>query len=495
MRLKITSENGYFGEFGGCFVPEILQPAIKEIQEAYKNIFKSKNFQKELKFLLKNFVGRPTPLIHARNISKILNNNIYLKFEGLANTGAHKINNALAQVLLAKKMNKDFIIAETGAGQHGLAVASACAFLGMKCKIFMGEIDVARQRPNVFLMERMGASIVQVKSGTKTLKDAVNDALRFWSEKSSNTFYVIGSALGPHPYPDMVRDAQKIIGKEVKKQCKEQFGSLPDIIVACVGGGSNSLGIFTQFLNKKKVKLVGIEAGGDDFRDNRNAIRLSNILESRQKVVRQDYKNYARVGIAQGYKSIFLQDSEGNLGQTYSISAGLDYAGVGPQLAFLESVKRVSFRACSNQEALEALDFLAKNEGIIPALESAHALAGVLKISKEYRGKNIVVNISGRGDKDIFITAKELDAKNWLLFLQSQSMEIKDSKKLKYKHIGKYEFRKLDSKNAIFEQKRVKRPSKNDAKIKRYVEKPIENNLELKLSEIKKGGDNEKKDS
>ena len=367
------SKNGYFGEekgnkhaFGGQYIPEILLPALKELEIAYRDIFKSKTYRKELKFSLKNFVGRPTPLIYAENSSKILKNDIYLKFEGLANTGAHKINNALGQVLLAKYMGKKRVIAETGAGQHGLATAAACARLGLECEIFMGEIDIARQYPNVFNMELLGAKVHSVGSGSKTLKDAVNETLREWSRRSDDTFYVLGSALGPYPYPDIVRELQSIISKEIKKQTKAYFSGLPDIMVACVGGGSNAIGFFTHYLNEKKVRLIAIEAGGTGDNPGENAKRIHN--------------PNASVGIAQGYKSLFLQDDDGQLNLTHSISAGLDYAGIGPQLAHLYEVGRVDFSSATDKEALEAFSFFSKNEGIIPALESSHALAEVLAL-------------------------------------------------------------------------------------------------------------------
>lgn len=415
-KIPIKSQQQFFGEkkyrFGGRYVPEILLPALLELEEAYKKIFPSKEYQRDLKDLLKHFVGRPTPLIYAKNASKLLNNEIYLKFEGLANTGAHKINNAIGQVLLAKKMGKNRIIAETGAGQHGLATAAACAKLGLECEIYMGAVDIARQRPNVFNMELFGAKVISVESGTQTLKDAVNETLRVWSKRSNDTFYVLGSALGPYPYPDLVRDLQSIIGKEVKNQCKDYFKGLPDIMIACVGGGSNSIGFFTEFINDKKVRLIGVEAGGIGNDVGQNATRMDN-------------KAYSSIGIAQGYKSIFLQ-SFGQLSPTHSISAGLDYAGIGPQLAYLGSIKRIEFQKASDKETLEALKFFAQNEGIIPALESSHALAGAIKIAKENKNKKIIVNISGRGDKDIFITAKALQPQKWIDFLEEEIHRIKE---------------------------------------------------------------------
>lgn len=412
-KMFVCSKNGYFGEnrgkshaFGGQYIPEILLPALKELEGAYKGVFKSKAYKNELKFLLKNFVGRPTPLIYAKNASQMLGNEIFLKFEGLANTGAHKINNALGQVLLAKYMGKTRVIAETGAGQHGLATATACARLGLECEIFMGEVDVARQRPNVFNIELLGAKVVSVTSGSKILKDAVNEALREWSKRSHDTFYVLGSALGPYPYPDIVRELQSVISKELTKQTRAYFSGMPDIMIACVGGGSNAMGFFAHYLRQRSVRLIGVEAGGVGNDVGENAIRIN-------------AKN-AREGIAQGYKSIFLQDSDGQLSHTHSISAGLDYAGISPQLAHLNEIGRVEFSSASDSEALKALEFFAKSEGIIPALESSHALAEVLRMSREVKGKKIIANVSGRGDKDIFITAKALMPKQWRAFLREE---------------------------------------------------------------------------
>ncbi len=414
-KIFLKSKKGFFGvnkgrthAFGGQYVPEILYPALKELESAYKHILPSKAFQKELLHLYHTFIGRPTPLIYAKNASALLNNEIYLKFEGLANTGAHKINNAIGQVLLAKKMGKKRVIAETGAGQHGLATSAACAKLGIECVVFMGARDIKRQFPNVFNMRLLGAQVVSVESGSQTLKDAVNEALREWSRDCKDTFYVLGSALGPYPYPDIVREFQSIISFELKKQTRTFFKGNPDIMVACVGGGSNAMGFFSHYI-QSKVRLVGIEAGG---------------LDSKHNAVRINSKN-ANIGIAQGYKSYFLSDEYGNLLETYSISAGLDYAGIGPQLSHLKEMGRVEFMSATDAEALEALQFFAKHEGIIAALESSHALSGVLKIAKTTRDKRIVVNVSGRGDKDIFITAKALQKDAWCAFLENEIAEMK----------------------------------------------------------------------
>ncbi|TLD89232.1 tryptophan synthase subunit beta [Helicobacter sp. MIT 05-5294] len=418
-KIFLKSKKGFFGTskgkehaFGGQYMPEILYPALQELEEAYyKYVLNSKEFKRELRALYRDFIGRPTPLIYAKNASKILNNEIYLKFEGLANTGAHKINNAVGQVLLAKKMGKTRIIAETGAGQHGLATSAACAKLGMECVVFMGARDIKRQFPNVFNMELLGAKVVSVESGSQTLKDAVNEALREWSKESKNTFYVLGSTLGPYPYPDIVREFQSIISEEISRQTKNFFKGNPDIMIACVGGGSNSLGFFSHYL-KSSVRLIGVEAGGRGKGIGENAARMDN--------------PNAHLCIAQGYKSLFLSDKYGNLLETYSISAGLDYAGVGPQLAHLKEIGRVEFLSALDSEALEAMQFFAKTEGILAALESSHALAGALKIAKSVKGQKILVNISGRGDKDIFITAKALQKERWKEFLTREIEEMQN---------------------------------------------------------------------
>lgn len=407
MKFDPEKMTGFFGEFGGRYSPEILRPNLIELEEGFKKYIVDKDFLLEFNNILKDFVGRPTPLLFAENATRLLGGaKIYLKLEGLANTGAHKINNAIGQALLAKKLGKTRIIAETGAGQHGLATACACARLGLECEIYMGEIDVARQRPNVFWMELFGAKVIPVSSGTKTLKDAVNAAFREWAERKNDTHYIIGSALGPSPYPDMVREFQSIIGRETKEQFFEKTGKLPDILMACVGGGSNSIGFFNDFIDEKNIRLIGIEAGGTGDEAGENAARIA---------------GYGSTGIVQGYKSKFLQDSDGQLLPTHSISAGLDYAGIGPELAYFAEKGRIEFMIARDKEVIEAFKFFAKTEGIIAAMESSHALAGVMKLAPSLSNdKNIIVNISGRGDKDIFITAKALGDKNWFTFLKEE---------------------------------------------------------------------------
>lgn len=399
--------NGYFGQFGGRYVAEVLRAPLDELEKAYKHNIEDELFLSELNKFSKEFVGRPTPLLFAENSTKELGGaNIFIKLEGLANTGAHKINNAVGQALLAKKMGKKRIIAETGAGQHGVATAAACARLGLECVIYMGAEDIKRQHPNVYWMELYGAKVISVNSGSKTLKDAVNEALRDWSGSFHDTHYIIGSALGPSPYPDMVREFQSVIGKEVK----EQVGEMKiDAMVACVGGGSNAIGFFEPFLELSEPRLIGVEAGGRGTGIGENAIRMA---------------DSGRDGIVQGYKSKFLVDNDGQLCLTHSISAGLDYPGIGPQLADLGVKGRIEFMSSSDTEALNALKFFAKNEGVIFAMESAHAGAAVIKLAKEMdKNTNIIVNMSGRGDKDIFISAKALDEKAWIEFLKEEINE------------------------------------------------------------------------
>lgn len=416
MKFDPDKMNGYFGEFGGCYVDETLVSELKRIEKFFKECAKDDTFWSEFYDLLKNFVGRPTPLLFAENATKALGGaNIYLKLECLANTGAHKINNAIGQALLAKKMGKTRIIAETGAGQHGIATACVCARLGLECEIYMGEIDTERQRPNVFWMEMFGAKVIPVKSGTRTLTDAVDEAFKVWSTRTEDTYYLIGSALGPCPYPDMVREFQSIIGKEAKKQFLERNKVLPDVLIACVGGGSNSIGFFSEFLEDKEVKLIGVEAGGTGNGCGEHAVRMTGTKGT--------------IGAIQGYKSLFLQDDQGKLLPAHSISAGLDYAGIGPQLAYLGEIGRIQFTSAKDEDVINAVKFLAKHEGIIPALESSHALAEAIRLAPTLNNEtNIIVNISGRGDKDIFITARAIDESKWFNFLEEEIDRYKANK-------------------------------------------------------------------
>ena len=401
-----------FGDFGGSYVAEVLRPALVELEESFVECWESEAFQQEYARLLRDYVGRPTPLLYAENTSRELGGaHIYIKLEGLANTGAHKINNALGQALIAKHMGKKRIIAETGAGQHGLATAAVCAKLGLDCTIYMGEVDIARQRPNVYCMELYGAKVVPVTSGSRTLKDAVNEALRDWAGSFQNTHYLLGSALGPAPFPDIVREFQSVIGREIQSQTVER-DITPDALVACVGGGSNAIGMFAPYIDTPEVRLIGVEAGGFGAGIGENAARMHGT---------------GTTGIVQGYKSLFLLDEDGQVQHTHSISAGLDYAGIGPQLAHLGKTGRIEFQQASDSEALEALQLLARNEGVIFALESAHGAAGGLKLARQMRpDQTIVINMSGRGDKDLFITAKELDPQRWREFLLSEAAQIAD---------------------------------------------------------------------
>lgn len=384
---------GHFKEYGGRYVPEMLMPALEELEKVYFEAKKDKKFQEEFAYYLHTFSGRPTPLTYAKNLTEKLNGaRIFLKNEGLNLTGAHKITHCIGQALIAKRMGKTRLIAETGAGQHGVATATVAAKFGFSCTVYMGAEDIKRQRPNVFLMEQLGAKVISVDYGQKTLKDAVNAALKDYIENVASSHYVLGSVLGPHPYPTMNRDFQSIVGKEIKKQLREQEGKLPDYVIACVGGGSNALGAFANFINTKNVKLVGVEAGGRGKGIGNNAVRLS---------------GEGSIGIVEGYKSYFLQDTDGQLSATHSISAGLDYPGIGPELAALHDGRRVKFTSATDEEALHAVQVLATTEGIIPALESAHAVAYAIKLAPTLsKDKIVVVNLSGRGDKDIFILTK-----------------------------------------------------------------------------------------
>jgi tryptophan synthase beta chain len=388
---------GKYGEYGGQFVPETLIPALKELEEAYERLIADKEFQSKLKYLLAEYAGRPTPLYYAKNLTKKVGGaKIYLKREDLAHGGAHKINNTLGQALLAKEMNKTRVIAETGAGQHGVATAMACAVLGLKAEIYMGAEDAKRQRLNVFRMNLLGAKVHQVNSGSKTLKDAINEALRDWVTNLPSTYYLIGSVVGPHPYPKIVRTFQSIIGNELKKQILEKEERLPDALIACVGGGSNAIGTFYPFLNDEKVKLYGVEAAGLGLKTGKHAASLC----------------AGSKGVFHGMLTYILQDEWGQIQTTHSISAGLDYPGVGPEHAFLKDVKRVKYVAVTDKEAVKAFLELSKLEGIIPALEPSHALAYAMKIaSKMRKDEVIVVTLSGRGDKDVESVAKYLGVK------------------------------------------------------------------------------------
>lgn len=379
------NKKAYFGDFGGQFIPETAMFAVEELENAYKKIAKSKEFKDELNYLLKEYVGRPTPLYHAKNLSKYYGHEIYLKREDLNHTGAHKINNALGQTLLAKKMGKKKVIAETGAGQHGVATATAAALLGLECDVYMGEVDAKRQELNKFRMKLLGANVVEIKDGLKTLKEATTAAIQAWVNEIESVFYVIGSVVGPYPYPTMVRDFQSIIGKETKAQLKEK-GINADYIIACVGGGSNAMGIFSAFLDDKNINLIGVEAGGLGANTPYNAATLTNGKE----------------GIIHGMKTIVLQDKFGRILPVHSISAGLDYPGVGPEHSNLFKTKRANYYAVTDDECINALKLLSQKEGIIPAIESAHALAYLEKLCPKLDIKStIVVNVSGRGDKDM----------------------------------------------------------------------------------------------
>ncbi|MCF6169302.1 tryptophan synthase subunit beta [Lutibacter sp.] len=380
-----VDKNGYYGQFGGAFIPELLYPNIKELEDNYLKILESDSFKKEFKELLDNYVGRPTPLYLAKRLSKKYGAKVYLKREDLNHTGAHKINNTIGQILVAKQLGKKRIIAETGAGQHGVATATVCALMDLECIVFMGEVDIKRQAPNVARMKMLGATVVPAKSGSKTLKDATNEAIRDWIGNPEDTYYLIGSVVGPHPYPDMVARLQSIISKEIKEQLLVQTGNEnPDMIIACVGGGSNAAGAFYHYLDTKNVQLIAVEAAGLGVHSGQSAAT----------------SQLGDVGVLHGSKTILMQDKYGQVIEPYSISAGLDYPGIGPLHAFLHERERAVFMNATDQEALDAAYELTKIEGIIPALESAHALA-VLPKMKFTTGQVVVVNLSGRGDKDL----------------------------------------------------------------------------------------------
>ena len=402
--------NDYFGQFGGRYAAEVLRTPLDELQAAFTEAVVDPEFLAELDRFGRQFAGRPTPLSPAVNAqAEIGGASIYLKLEGLANTGAHKVNNVIGQCLLAKRMGKPRVIAETGAGQHGVATAAVAAKLGLECRVYMGEVDVRRQRPNVFWMELFGAEVVPVGSGSRTLKDAINEALRDWSDTFDRTHYVIGSVMGPSPYPDMVREFQSVVGREVAEQCR-QLGVQPTALIACVGGGSNALGFFAPHLEASEPRLIGVEAGGRGPALGDHAARMS---------------GSGVPGIVHGYKSLFLTDGDGQVAETHSISAGLDYPGVGPQLAHLGTSGRVEFTTASDAEALDAVRLFARTEGIIFALESAHAGAAAIKVASALPDDaSVVVNVSGRGDKDLFILAGALQPERWAEFLTREAQEI-----------------------------------------------------------------------
>ena len=384
--------NGKFGPFGGQYVPETLMNAVHEVEEAYEKYSKDPQFQAELTDLLNNYAGRPSLLYYAEKMTKDLGGaKIYLKREDLNHTGSHKINNVLGQILMAKKMGKTRVIAETGAGQHGVATATGAALMGMECEIFMGKEDTDRQALNVFRMELLGAKVHPVTSGTMTLKDAVNETMREWTRRVDDTLYIIGSVMGPHPYPMMVRDFQKIISKEIKEQLMEKEGKLPDAVIACVGGGSNAMGAFYEFIPDESVQLIGCEAAGLGVETGKHAATIAD----------------GSVGVFHGMKSLFCQDSDGQIAPVYSISAGLDYPGIGPEHAYLAETGRANYVPITDAEAVDAFEYLSRTEGIIPAVESAHAVAYAKKLAPTMdKDQIIVINISGRGDKDVAAIAR-----------------------------------------------------------------------------------------
>lgn len=390
VHTKLPDMSGHFGPFGGRFVPETLMGPVTELEQAFLQARRDPQFQQELDDLLRLYVGRPTPLTPARRLSQEVGATVYLKREDLCHTGAHKINNALGQALLARRMGKTRIIAETGAGQHGVAAATACALLNLECVVYMGSEDMHRQALNVFRMEVLGARVVPVDSGSRTLKDAINEALRDWVTNVENTHYLLGSALGPHPYPMMVREFQAVIGREVRSQILEAEGRLPDLLVACVGGGSNSIGLFYDFIPEPDVALVGVEAGGLGPELGRHAARFQG----------------GTPGVLHGTYSFVLQDERGQIAPTHSVSAGLDYASVGPEHAWLKQTGRARYTVVDDGAALDAFYRLARLEGILPALESAHAVAWLLERPEECRNRLVIVNLSGRGDKDVETVAR-----------------------------------------------------------------------------------------
>ena len=399
MKSFQVDENGYYGQFGGAYVPEILYKTVEDLKKAYLPIIESEEFQKEYRQLLRDYVGRPSPLYFAKRMSEKYGCKLYLKREDLNHTCAHKINNAIGQILIAKKMGKTRIVAETGAGQHGVATATVCALMDMPCRVYMGALDVERQRPNVERMRMLGAEVYPVHSGNKTLKDATNEAIRTWAKTAEDTFYIIGSAVGPHPYPKMVKEFQRIISIEAQRQHMEAEGRLPDVVMACVGGGSNCIGMFAEFIDEPGVELIGVEAAGKGVDTTEHAASISK----------------GRVGILHGSKSYLLQDDDGNITLAHSISAGLDYPGIGPEHAYLHDTGRAKYVPITDVEAMDALMELTRIEGIIPAIESAHAVAYALKKAKEMtKDQSMIICLSGRGDKDVNTISNYLAGKGYL---------------------------------------------------------------------------------
>lgn len=408
---------GYYGEYGGAFLPEILHTTIEELLECFRECKNDPAFWQEFVELMQSYSGRPTPVTYLENLSRHLGGaQIYVKREDLNHTGSHKINNVMGQGLLCKRLGKSRVIAETGAGQHGFATATMAARFGFECKIYMGAVDVARQRPNVFWMENLGAEVVAVQDGQKTLKDAINEAMRDWVTNMGNTHYVLGTACGPHPFPEMVSWFQSIIGLEAREQVLAKAGKLPDRVFACVGGGSNAMGIFQGFLDDDGVELVGCEAGGLGAGSNLHAARLA--------------YNDASVGIAQGFKTYFLQNDQGNMNETHSIAAGLDYIGINPIFSYLWEQGKVRFEAATDEEVRESLKLIMRTEGLIPALESTHAFAKAIEEApKMGKDEVILINQSGRGDKDIFTVADALDDDKWKTFIQGKADEYRKEEK------------------------------------------------------------------
>jgi|TARA_B100001750_G_C15522648_1_gene613646 tryptophan synthase beta chain len=393
--MEKPDKNGRFGKYGGKFVPETLTSSLEEIELEFNKILKDETFWEELTNLQNDFIGRPTPLYYAKNLSLQISQNLWIKREDLAHTGAHKINNAIGQALLAKRIGKKRIIAETGAGQHGVATATACAMLNLECIVYMGSEDIKRQAPNIYRMEMLGAKVIPVKSGSKTLKDAVNEAIRDWVTNVETTYYIIGSAVGPHPYPYIVREFQSVIGIESRKQILEKTGSLPDYVIACVGGGSNAIGIFSGFIDDEKVSLIGVEASGKGLNTDKHAATLTK----------------GSIGVLHGSMSYVLQDDYGQILEAHSISAGLDYPGVGPEHSYLKDIERAKYFSASDDTALKGFKLLSVTEGIIPALEPAHALGFLIDWCKEIpKNQNILFLLSGRGDKDMEIVSKKMDS-------------------------------------------------------------------------------------